>query len=128
MGSTPTIGFFITYYKIIFSNNQVHKTPFRTGLSFRLWGSSVTTVEFRITCPPFAHAHPFLQRSTPMSFHVVALVPNLSLLDFDSSAFICFLSAASFLHCYFKRRAYYSFNLLSLCIALCSFINKSYFS
>lgn len=52
---------------------------------------------------PFDHPHPFLQRSTPMSFQVLVFVPNCNCRDWVVSAFICFLSFASFSACFFSR-------------------------
>lgn len=75
------------------------------------------------------HPHPpFLaQRSTPMSFHVEVLVPNLRSLDFDWSACMCFLSCLSYSHFYFSfRDSYLRFASSALC-CLWTLMSKSYF-
>jgi hypothetical protein len=60
-----------------------------------------------------------------MSFQVVAFVPNFKSFDLDVSATMCFLSAASFLHCYLSRSAYFYFSILSWCCRLCSLTRTS---
>ena len=64
---------------------------------------------------PFDHPHPpFLQRSTPMSFQVLALDPNCNCLDWVLSAFMCFLYCLSFSAFFLKA----SCSAASFCIFL----------
>ena len=75
------------------------------------------------------HPHPplVLQRSTPMSLYVVALLPNLSVFDLVSSTFIWALSIWSYFTFYFSLRAYSSFFCLSTFCCLWIFTNSNSF-
>ena len=77
------------------------------------------------------HPHPpffLLVRSTPMSFHVVWFVPNLSSFDLDWSTCMCFLSCLSYSHfCFSFSDSYLRFPSSALC-CLWTLISKSYLS
>ena len=78
---------------------------------------------------PLDHPHPplVLQRSTPTSLQVVALVPNFKLFDLVSSTFICNLSCWSYLHFYFNFLDYSQRLFLSTRCCLCRLINYDSF-
>ena len=75
---------------------------------------------------PFAHPHPFLHKSTPISFQVVAFVPNCNCLDWVVSAFICFLYFLSFSACFLYLSCSYASCWSFLLIALWLLILSSY--
>ena len=97
--------------------------------SLRIYYKSLMVRNSVTSLSQLNHPHPLflLQRSTPMSFHVVALVPNLRSFDFDWSTCICFLSCLSYSHFYFSFRAYYLRLASSALCSLCTLISKSYF-
>lgn len=79
---------------------------------------------------PLAQRHPLFlaQRSTPISFQLVVLVPNLRSLDFELSTYMCFLSSLSYQHFCFSLRVYYFLRLYYWRCYLCTWMSKSYLS